>query len=82
LSILPGCSSPAIGADAISDTTHVVVATAAVTSTSANEQGEQPTVLFRCEDGIIGAYIVSDWADSVPSGEHMVPIALDSALGC
>jgi hypothetical protein len=44
--------------------------------------GEQPTVLFRCEEGTIGAYVVTGEFDDQPAEDQMVRISLDSAPRC
>lgn len=44
--------------------------------------GAQPTVLFRCENGRIGAYVVTGDFEDQPTEDQMVPISLDSAPGC
>ena len=44
---------------------------------------EQPGVVFRCEEGRLGAYLVTTAAGDGGSYEdQMVPIRLDSAPGC
>ena len=44
---------------------------------------EQPGVVFRCEDGRLGAYLVTTAAGNRGAyEEQMVPIRLDSAPGC
>ncbi len=44
--------------------------------------GEEQTVLFRCEEGRVAAYVVTGPIDSLPSPEQMVRISLDSAPDC
>lgn len=44
--------------------------------------GEQPTVLLRCEEGRIGAYVVTGEFDDQPAENQMVRISLDSAPEC
>lgn len=85
---LPGCSGPAArpdaetwpaspvaSASALGDTMPVVPATAP------EEEGEQPAVLFRCEEGKLRAYLVPGGDEGI-TGEQMVPISLDSAPSC
>jgi hypothetical protein len=87
-SILVGCSAPR--SDAESRPALPVVSGAAVDDTisalpaTAREgDGEQPSVMFRCEEGRLGAYLVTTVADDGGiSEEQIVPISLDSAPGC
>jgi hypothetical protein len=45
--------------------------------------GDQPGVVFRCEEGRLGAYLVTAAAGEGGLYEdQMVPIRLDSAPGC
>ena len=49
----------------------------------AESAGEQPGVVFRCEEGRLGAYLVTTAAGAGGVYEdQMVPIRLDSAPGC
>ena len=43
---------------------------------------EQPGVVFRCEEGRLGAYLVTAAGDGGAYEDQMVPIQLDSAPGC
>lgn len=43
---------------------------------------EEPTVLFRCEEGKLGAYVVSGAAEGESAEAQMVRIDLDSAPDC
>lgn len=43
---------------------------------------EQPTVLFRCEEGRVGAYVVTGEFEDQPAQDQMVRINLDSAPRC
>lgn len=43
---------------------------------------EQPTVLFRCEEGRVGAYVVTGGFEEQPVEDQMVRINLDSAPRC
>jgi hypothetical protein len=55
----------------------------ALPGTVDNIEGEQPAVMFRCEGGRLGAYLVTTAAgDQGLFEEQMVPISLDSAPGC
>jgi hypothetical protein len=45
-------------------------------------EGDQPTVLFRCEEGRVGAYIVTSPPNTEPTQDQMVRISLDSAPDC
>jgi hypothetical protein len=48
-----------------------------------DDSGERPEVMFRCEEGRLGAYLVTAPAgDDGVFGEQMVPISLDSAPSC
>lgn len=90
-SALLGCSGPAARPDAESwpaspvasatldsDTIPVLPANA-----SDDEEEPQPAVLFRCEGGRLGAYLVPAGGDeSGVATEQMVPISLDSAPSC
>ena len=52
-------------------------------ATGSDDEGEQPAVLFRCEEGRLGAYLVPGAAaDETFGGSQMVPITLDSAPSC
>lgn len=55
--------------------------TAMTAVASGDVAGDQPSVLVRCENGRIEAYVVADPTDSVAEA-HLVPIDLDSAPGC
>jgi hypothetical protein len=48
---------------------------------SGDISSEQPSVLVRCENGRIGAYVVMEGADG-HSEAQLVRIDLDSAPGC
>lgn len=43
---------------------------------------EEPTVLFRCEQGRLGAYVVTGAVEAEPAEAQMVRIELDSAPDC
>lgn len=90
-SALLGCSGPAARPDAESwpaspvasatldsDTIPVLPATAS------DEEEQQPAVLFRCEEGRLGAYLMPAGGGdgSGVEEEQMVPIILDSAPSC
>ena len=86
-SILVGCSAPRSDAEsrpalpvvsgAVDDTISALPATAG------DGDAEQPSVMFRCEEGRVGAYLVTTVAgDGGMSEEQMVPISLDSAPAC
>ncbi len=87
-SILVGCSAPRSGAE--SQPALPVVSGAAgddtisaLPATAQHGDGEQPSVMFRCDEGRLGAYLVTTVAgDGGTSEEQMVPITLDSAPGC
>lgn len=53
-------------------------------ATEPDGEGEQPAVLFRCEGGRLGAYLVTaaSGGDGGLFEEQMVPISLDSAPSC
>jgi hypothetical protein len=43
---------------------------------------EEPTVLFRCEEGKLGAYVVTGDSEGEPAEVQMVRIDLDSVPDC
>lgn len=47
-----------------------------------NLASEQPTVMLRCEEGRIGAYVVTGEFEGEPAEDQMVRISLDSAPDC
>jgi hypothetical protein len=76
-----GCSNPALRPEqAVADTLRVE--TSGTTAADSASEGSQPTVLFRCEAGRVGAYIVPGSLDTLPWEDQLVPIALDSAPEC
>ena len=76
-----GCSNPALRAgQGVADTLQVNTSSRTVEDTAA--EGNQPTVLFRCEGGRVGAYIVPGSFDTLVSEDQLVPISLDSAPEC
>ena len=89
-SVLLGCSGAEPRSDAESQPALPVVSGAAVDDTLSalpatvgDAEGEQPAVVFRCEEGRLGAYLVTTVAgDRGLFEERMVPISLDSAPGC
>jgi hypothetical protein len=90
-SVLLGCSGPKARSDAESWPARPVVSGAALDgdttsvfpATEADGEGEQPAVVFRCEEGRLGAYLVTTApGDGGLLGEQMVPISLDSAPSC
>jgi hypothetical protein len=89
-SLLFGCSGPESRSDAEPRPALPVVSGAAVDDTISappatvgDAEGEQPAVVFRCEEGRLGAYLVTTVAgDRGLFEEQMVPISLDSAPGC
>ena len=89
-SVLLGCSSSEARSDAETSPALPVVTgaavgdtTSAVPATEVDDEGEQPAVVFRCEEGRLGAYLVTTVAgDGGLFEEQMVPISLDSAPGC
>jgi hypothetical protein len=49
----------------------------------ADSASEQPAVVFQCEEGRLGAYVVTTVSgEGNQLEERMVPIRLDSAPGC
>ena len=77
-----GCSNPALRPEeAVADTVRVETSRRTTAADSAAE-GSQPTVLFRCEGGRVGAYIVPGSVDTLPWEDQLVPITLDSAPEC
>jgi len=90
-SVLLGCSGPEARSDAESWPSPVVVSGAALEDDTtpafpapgADGESEQPAVVFRCEGGRLGAYLVTTASgDSGLFEEQVVPISLDSAMGC
>jgi hypothetical protein len=90
-SVLLGCAGPEGRSDAESWPAPPAVSGAAVEldpasvlpATEADGEGEQPAVLFRCDGGRLGAYVVTAASgDDELFGEQMVPISLDSAPSC
>jgi hypothetical protein len=45
-------------------------------------EGDQPAVLFRCEEGNLRAYLLPGAEDEGVAEEQLVPISLDSAPDC
>ena len=75
-----GCSSPAsraAGQEAVDTEASSPPALAEPAAA-----GNHPTVLFRCEGGRVGAYLVPGSVDTLPSDDELVPISLDSAPEC
>lgn len=70
--------APTVMSGAVHDTDAIPVVPAA------ESEGEgEPAVLFRCEEGRLGAYVVPGApGDGGLVKEHMVPISLDSAPSC
>ncbi len=75
LTLMIGCSETKPGSEGSSRTIEVGAA-------NAGTEGEEPTVMFRCEEGRVAAYVVTGPLDGVISAEQMVRINLDSAPGC
>ena len=89
-SVLLGCSGQKARPDAESWPAPPVISGAALDTdtilvdpaTASDGEGE-PAVLFRCEEGRLGAYLVPGTAgDEGLAAEQMVPISLDSAPSC
>jgi hypothetical protein len=81
--LVAGCSHPPIGSrEALADTVHIERATGFVQPDTTDPVDEQPTVMFRCEGGKVGAYIVTGSLDTLPSDDQMVRIDLDSPPDC
>lgn len=89
-SVLLGCSGSEPRSDAQSRPVLPMVSGAAVedslsalAATVGDAEDEQPAVVFRCEEGRLGAYLVTTAAgDRGLFDEQMVPVSLDSAPGC
>ncbi len=79
---LVGCSHPAIRPEQAAADTLGVERSGRTTAADSAAEGNQPTVLFRCEGGRVGAYIVPGSLDTLPLEDQLVPISLDSALEC
>lgn len=78
-----GCSHPEIRAESPGDSVQVGLATGSLTlGEEGDVGGQQPEVMFRCEEGKVGAYVVTGSLDSLIFDEQMVRIALDSAPDC
>ena len=83
LAPLLGCSDAEIRPTSAGHGLPVGMATGSLKPASDSiAEGEQPTVMFRCEEGRLGAYIVSSAPDTEPSQDQMVRISLDSAPDC
>jgi len=91
LVVLVGCSGPAARPDVDSWPARPLVSAAApgqdtipdFPAAEADDEAHQPAVMFHCENGRLGAYLVpSGPEDGDPEGEQMVPIILDSAPSC
>ena len=76
------CSNPALPERAAADTVPTEAGIGSAALESDLREGRHPTVLFRCEAGKVGAYIVPGTLDSLPSENQLVPITLDSAPTC
>ena len=90
-SVLLGCSGPDARSDAESWPAPPVMSGAtteddtipAFPAPEADSVGEQPAVVFQCEEGRLGAYVVTTVSgEGGQREEQMVPISLDSAPGC
>jgi hypothetical protein len=78
-----GCSRAATRAEGSGDTLQVGAVSAAVAPELGADSGQQqPTVMFRCEEGRVGAYVVTSPLDSIPSEDQMIRITLDSVPDC
>jgi hypothetical protein len=75
LTVLIGCSDPRIQPEAAPERIEVGSALNGV-------EGDQPTVMFSCEEGRVTAYAVTGPVDGAISAEQMVRIDLDSAPDC
>ena len=83
VALLLGCSDATIRSSSAEDRLPVGMATGSLDPASdGSVEDGQPTVMFRCEDGRIGAYIVTGSPDSEPTQDQMVRITLDSAPDC
>jgi hypothetical protein len=77
--MLVGCSNEEVRSGAQEP---MASATADLVGAQMEPAGAQPTVLFRCENGRVGAYVVTGEFEDQPTEDQMVPISLDSAPGC
>lgn len=78
--MMVGCSSGEVGSRAqgpVASATPSDEVGALVDST-----GTEPTVLFRCEQGRVGAYVVTGEFEDQPAENQMVRISFDSAPAC
>jgi hypothetical protein len=89
LVVLAGCSGPAARPDADSWPAPPLVSGAAPDhdTTSAFPAAEaddeaQPAVMFQCENGRLGAYVVPSGSGEGGLQGEQVPIILDSAPSC
>lgn len=83
LVVLLGCPDAEIRSRSAGDQLPAGTATGSLNPASdGGVEGEQPTVMFRCEDGRVGAYIVTSPLDTEPTQDQMVRISLDSAPDC
>jgi hypothetical protein len=76
------CSSPALPERAAADTLSIEAGIGSAAFEGDLREDGHPTVLFRCDAGKVGAYIVPGTFDSLPSEDQLVPITLDSAPAC
>jgi hypothetical protein len=74
-SVFLGCSAPGDRPGAEAWPRPPVVSGAA-------RDGDQPSVLFRCEEGRLGAYLVPRDSGTEGMEEQLVPITLDSSPSC
>ena len=83
LALLLGCSDAEIRSTSAGDQLPVGMATGSLRpAADSSVVGEQPTVMFRCEEGKVGAYIVTSPLDTEPTQDQMVRISLDSVPDC
>ena len=82
-----GCSAPEARAGSESGRASPDTAAGGLQPDSLSSEADstvgQPAVVFRCEEGRLGAYLVTAAAgDGGVYEDQMVPIRLDSAPGC
>ncbi len=91
LVVLVGCSGPTARPEAESWPARPVLSGATsdqdtiafVPAAGEDADAPQPAVVFHCEDGRLGAYLVPGGSGEAElGGEQMVPIILDSAPSC
>jgi hypothetical protein len=82
LALVLACSGAEIRSTSAGERLPDATTTGSLTAPDSSVENEQPTVMFRCEQGSVGAYIVTSPSGAEPTQDQMVRISLDSALDC